>query len=84
MPVQTFGMGEKAEMLATVWQREGKKGPLEVVLTTDVAAPAVLHWGVRRHGKGEWLKPSDSLLPAGSTRATDTAVDSPLKVRMWQ
>lgn len=76
---RTFGMGEKAEMLATVWQREGKKGPLEVVLTTDVAAPAVLHWGVRRHGKGEWLKPSDSLLPAGSTRATDTAVDSPLK-----
>ena len=72
-------MGSKAEMLARVWQREGKQGPLEVVLTTDVAAPVVLHWGVRQQGKGEWVQPSDKLWPQGSSKATETAIDTPFQ-----
>ena len=77
---QTFGMGSKSEMLATVWQHEGKDGPVEVELTSDVAAPMVLHWGVRKPGKGEWVRASEELWPQGSTKATETAVDSPFQV----
>lgn len=63
-----------------VRQRDGKNGPLEVELVTDVAAPLVLHWGVRKHGRGDWSKPSEKLWPSGSTKATDTAIDSPFQV----
>lgn len=74
-------MGDKSELLATVWQREGKNGPLQVTLTSDVAAALVLHWGVKRQGRGDWAKPPEALWPQGSTPATDTAVDTPFQVR---
>ena len=78
--VQTFGMGDKSELLATVRQSQGKSGPLAVEVVSDVAAPLVLHWGVRKSGRGDWSKPSEKLWPSGSTKATDTAIDSPFQV----
>ncbi|KAK9809702.1 hypothetical protein WJX73_007079 [Symbiochloris irregularis] len=76
---RTFGMGDKSELLATVRQSEGKKGPLSLDLVTDAAAPLVLHWGVRKGGRGDWSKPSEKLWPSDSTKATDTAIDSPFQ-----
>ena len=45
---QTYGMGNKAEMLVTVRAPEGREGRVRIALTTDLATEAVLHWGVRR------------------------------------
>lgn len=73
-------MGNKAELLVTIHLDEGKSGPVTVELTTDLAADAVIHWGVRKGGKGDWLLPDKSLLPEGSSfPETGTAVDTPLK-----
>ena len=54
---QAFGLGDKAELLAAVRQPEGPQGPTHVQLTSDLATPAVLHWGVKRGKRGEWLRP---------------------------
>lgn len=75
-------MGDKSELLATVRQSEGSKGPLSLDLVTDVAAPLVLHWGVRKGGRGDWSKPPDKLWPSNTTKATETAVDTPFQVCM--
>jgi hypothetical protein len=41
-----------------VRQPDGPEGSTAVTLTSDLATPAVLHWGVKRRGKrGEWLRP---------------------------
>lgn len=55
--MQVFGLGDKAELLVAVQQPEGAEGATTVVLTSDLATPAVLHWGVRRGKRNEWLRP---------------------------
>src|SRR2546430_264448 len=57
LAVQSYNLGNKTEMLVAVRQPEGKQGPTTVTLTTDQPADIVLHWGVRKGGKGDWLPP---------------------------
>lgn len=52
-----YGLGDKAELLVAVRQPDGPAGATAITLTSDLATPAVLHWGVKRRGKrGEWLR----------------------------
>ena len=54
---QVYGLGDKAELLVAVRQPDGPQGATAITLTSDLATPAVLHWGVKRRGKrGEWLR----------------------------
>ena len=55
--MQTYRMGNKQEMVVAVHAPEGKQGPIEVALTTDVAQDLFLHWGVRKQGGGDWMAP---------------------------
>ena len=55
--MQTYRMGNKQEMVVAVRAPEGKQGPIEVTLTTDVPQDIFLHWGVRAHGRGDWVAP---------------------------
>ena len=55
--MQTFRMGNKQEMVVAVRAPEGKQGPIEVALTTDVAQDLFLHWGVRKQGGSDWVAP---------------------------
>ena len=66
---QVYGLGDKAELLVAVRQPEGPEGPTTVTLTSDLASPAVLHWGVKRGRKrSEWLRPPDEVcLPPAAT-----------------
>ena len=57
LAVQTYRMGNKQEMVVAVRAPEGKQGPIEVALTTDVAQDLFLHWGVRKQGGGDWVAP---------------------------
>jgi hypothetical protein len=53
-----YGLGDKAELLVAVRQPDGPEGATAITLSSDLATPAVLHWGVKRRGKrGEWLRP---------------------------
>ena len=54
---QTYGMGNKSEMLVAVRAPEGRDGRVAITLTTDLATEAVMHWGVRRGRAQEWLLP---------------------------
>lgn len=63
----------------TVKQPEGTEGSTSITVTTDQPNDMVMHWGVRKQGKGEWLAPPDSLIPKGSEQATETAWDTPLQ-----
>lgn len=40
--------------------------PVTVLVSTDVASSVVLHWGVKRPGGGDWLRPDAALLPEGT------------------
>lgn len=55
--MQTYRMGNKQEMVVAVRAPEGKQGPIQVALTTDVAQDLFLHWGVRKQGGGDWVAP---------------------------
>ena len=72
-------MGNKTEMLVAVRAPEGKAGPLGVTLTTDLATDALLHWGVRREGEGDWLAAPQEIWPPASTpvEGNAAALDSP-------
>lgn len=54
---QTYGLGNKAELLAAVRAPDGRDGRVAISLTTDLPAAAVLHWGVRRGRGQDWLLP---------------------------
>ncbi len=79
MAVQTYNMGNKTEMLVAVRAPEGKKGPIQVTLTTDLPTDAFLHWGVKRGGGSDWLAPLQDMWPAESAvaEANAAAVDTP-------
>ena len=64
-------------MLVTVWKLEGKEGPTTVQLTTDLPSDMVLHWGVKRSGKGDWLAPPEGIIPKGSTVMNDVIPPPP-------
>ena len=72
-------MGNKTEMLVAVRAPEGKAGPLTVTLTTDLATDALLHWGVKREGQGDWLAPPQDIWPPESApvEGNAAALDSP-------
>lgn len=44
-----FPLGSSAELFAVV-QQEGDGQPYEVIITTDVQFPVVLHWGISKQG----------------------------------
>jgi len=50
-------MGNKQEMVVAVRAPEGKQGPINVTMTTDVAQDLFLHWGIRKQGGGDWVAP---------------------------
>ena len=77
--VQSFNLGNKTELLVTVKQGEGPEGATNITVTTDQPSGMVMHWGVRKQGKGEWLAPPQGLIPQGSEQATETAWDTPLQ-----
>ncbi len=77
--MQSFNLGNKTELLVAVRQPEGQKGPTNITLITDQPAGVVMHWGVRKQGKGEWLAPPKDIIPKGSEQATETAWDTPLE-----
>ena len=77
--VQSFNMGNKTELLVAVRQPEGQKGPTNITLTTDQPAGVIMHWGVKKQGKGEWLAPPKEIIPKGSEKATDIAYETPLQ-----
>ena len=77
--MQSFNLGNKTELLVTVKQAEGLEGTTRITVTTDQANNMVMHWGVRKQGKGEWLAPPKGLIPEGSEQATETAWDTPLQ-----
>ena len=76
MAAQAYELGNKAEMLVSVWRREGKEGPISVELTTDLSADMVLHWGVKRKGLGDWLAPPEDIIPEGSTILSEVRAPS--------
>lgn len=77
--MQTYNMGNKAEMLVAVRAPEGKKGLIQVTLTTDLPTDAFLHWGIKRGGGSDWLAPEKEIWPAESAvaEANAAALDSP-------
>ncbi len=77
--MQSFGLGNKTELLVAVRQPEGQKGPTNITLITDQPAGMVLHWGVKKQGKGEWLAPPKDIIPKGSEQASDIAYDTPFE-----
>ena len=62
-----FELGNKAELLVAVWKREGKEGPTTVELTTDLSSDVVLHWGVKRGPKSDWLAAPKEIVPDHSS-----------------
>lgn len=77
--LQSFNLGNKTELLVTVCQPEGQKGPSTITLITDQPAGVVMHWGVKKQGKGDWLAPPKDIIPKGSEQATDIAWETPLE-----
>lgn len=77
--MQSYNMGNKSEMLVAVRAPEGKQGPIEVSLTTDLAADAFLHWGVRKGASSDWGAPPKEIWPEESTpvEGNAAAVDTP-------
>ncbi len=77
--VQTYNMGNKTEMLVAVRAPEGKKGPTQVTLTTDLPTDAFLHWGIKKGGGSDWLAPPQEIWPADSAvaEANAAALDTP-------
>lgn len=67
MAAQSYELGNKAEMLVSVWRPDGKEGPTSVQMTTDSSADMVLHWGVKISGQGDWMAPPEEIIPEGST-----------------
>eukprot|EP00898_Chlorokybus_atmophyticus_P006193 jgi/Chlat1/6575/Chrsp45S05941 len=45
----------------------------QVVLTSDAAAPLVLHWGVARDEPGQWVRPPTSIRPDNTTLIGESA-----------
>ena len=77
--LQSFNLGNKTELLVTVHQPEGQKGPSSITLVTDQPAGVIMHWGVKKQGKGDWLAPPQEIIPKGSEQATDIAWETPLE-----
>ena len=77
--MQSFNLGNKSELLVTVHQPEGQAGPSTITLVTDQPAGMVMHWGVKKHGKGDWAPPPKEIIPKGSEQATDIAWETPLE-----
>lgn len=77
--MQSFNLGNKSELLVTVHQPEGQTGASTITLMTDQPAGMVMHWGVKKHGKGDWSPPPKEIIPRGSEQATDIAWETPLE-----
>lgn len=77
--LQSFNLGNKTELLVTVHQPQGHQGPSSIALVTDQPAGMVMHWGVKKQGKGDWLAPPQAIIPKGSEQATDIAWETPLE-----
>lgn len=77
--LQSFNLGNKTELLVTVRQPEGTQGSTNITLTTDQPSEMVMHWGVKKQGKGEWVAPPENVIPKGSQQASEIAYDTPLQ-----
>lgn len=79
MVLQAFPLGNKLELLVAVRQKDGKEGPVDVTLTTDLPGDVYLHWGVRKGNKEDWVLPPPALVPASSLapESGGIAIDTP-------
>jgi hypothetical protein len=70
------------ELLVAVRQPEGKDGPLDITLTTDMPGEVFLHWGVKKGGKEDWYLPPADLRPANSLAPPQDsiALDTPFQI----
>lgn len=65
-----YKLGDKLEMLVAVSLAEpgNPQSQVTVNMTTTLPVEAVLHWGVKKAGRGsDWLQPPVEILPEGST-----------------
>jgi hypothetical protein len=63
----------------TVEKRVGEQS-VEVQLHSHSPKKCVLHWGVRREKRSEWLRPPPSSWPAGTTDSGLKAVQTPMSL----
>lgn len=63
-PAQTYPLGQQAELLVVV-QKDGQHAT-RIVLTTDIQDLVVLHWGVKKSAKADWILPPTGIVPAHS------------------
>ena len=78
---RTYPMGDKSGVLVGVYKEQGvEDGPVSVEIWTDNANDIVLHWGVTQAGnrRGRWSVPVDRSWPAGTTVASEKAVETGL------
>jgi hypothetical protein len=61
--LQTYPLGQQAELLVVV--RKDHAGA-SIVCTTDIQDDVILHWGVKKSGKADWLLPPPSIVPPSS------------------
>lgn len=71
---RVYGIGDGAELLAVVSQRDSGEGgdagaaDVTVTLTTDSPNELVLHWGVSKVKDKSWSLPPKALVPASSEK----------------
>ncbi|KAL4422809.1 hypothetical protein ABPG75_009006 [Micractinium tetrahymenae] len=76
-----YKLGNKMEMLVTVALAEPSNpdSAVTINMTTTLPDAAVLHWGVKKPGRGgDWLAPPDSVKPPNTTMPDGgTAAETP-------
>ncbi|KAL4448876.1 hypothetical protein ABPG77_007593 [Micractinium sp. CCAP 211/92] len=75
-----YKLGNKMELLVAVSQADRKNpdSPVTVNITTTLPDAAVLHWGVKRPGRGgEWLAPPDNIKPENTTMPGGNSAETP-------
>ncbi len=74
----TFDLGENGELAVAVIKEDSL---YEVTFLTDISDPLILHWGLARISKNEWLLPSDLILPERTEIVNNTAAQTPFVLR---
>ncbi|NOY39356.1 MAG: hypothetical protein GXO95_03790 [Nitrospirae bacterium] len=69
-----YGLDPDSQLAVALSREDGR---YRLVLLTDMAGPLLLHWGVARHRRNEWLLPPASMHPAGTEVFDDKAAETP-------
>jgi alpha-glucan,water dikinase len=70
----SFQLDDGSKFLAVVTRNDAG---YHITLLTDLSRRLLLHWGVARRARHEWLMPPSSMLPDGTDSVADKAVQSP-------